>query len=167
MSVLVRHGGAGLAGWLLVVGLQLVGRGARAEQVPSPDAGSAAPAKVPLEQAMDQGIVEISETKWTVDRALLERLLSPEADHLWSQARLLPYERGGRVAGIKIYGVRRRSVFGRLGLRNGDILNKLAGVTITATDHVAEAFQKCKGLTNIVAEITRRGRRLTLSYEVR
>jgi type II secretory pathway component PulC len=121
---------------------------------------------VPIEQLLESGITKTAETKWTVDRKLAERLFGGDPRHLKS-IRVLPYERDGRVQGMKLYGVRRRNPLGRLGLRNGDIVREVAGVPLTGPDAALEAYTKARSRSTFLVEIVRRGKRLELSYQLR
>ena len=57
----------------------------------------------------------MSDTNYTVTRGLVDRLLANQAE-LMRTARIIPHEEGGRTVGVKLYGIRRNSLLGRLGL---------------------------------------------------
>lgn len=90
-----------------------------------------------------------------VRRSTVEEALENLYD-LNPSLRILPYERNHRPVGVKIYGVRRRSIVGAAGFRNGDVINTINGVPITTPN----CFDHLMPWPPRVVEIgvTRRGR---------
>jgi general secretion pathway protein C len=119
-----------------------------------------------LEKQIESGIEVVSATERNVDRALVDSLTENSAA-LMSQARILPYEQGGQVQGFKLYGIRRNSLLGRLGLRNGDIVNSIGGIDMTSPDRALEAYTKLRNADHLTVTYTRRGRRETMDYSIR
>jgi general secretion pathway protein C len=136
-----------------------VGRG------PAPAAGRGQlPAE--LQKQIDEGIEVVSANERNVDRGLVESLIE-NSSSLMSQARILPYERDGEVQGFKLYGIRRDSLLGKLGLRNGDIVNNIGGVDMTSPDQALMAYTKLRGASNLSVTFTRRGQRQTMDFNIR
>ncbi len=119
-----------------------------------------------LQKQVDSGIEVVSANERNVDRGLVDSLIE-NSSTLMSQARVLPYERDGVVQGFKLYGIRRNSLLGRLGLRNGDIVNSIGGVDMTSPDRALEAYTKLRNANHLTVTFTRRGRRQTLDYNIR
>lgn len=149
--------------------------GAQREKVasaaPPAGRGPAAPAgrgQLPadLQKQIDEGIEVVSATERNVDRGLVESLIE-NSSSLMSQARVLPYERDGEVQGFKLYGIRRDSLLGKLGLRNGDIVNNIGGVEMTSPDQALMAYTKLRGANNLTVTFTRRGQRQTMDFNIR
>ena len=83
--------------------------------------------------ALESGITQVSANQFTIERSLVNRLLTNQAA-LMRTARVIPHEEGGRVVGVKLYGIRRSSLLGRLGIQNGDMLRTINGYDMTAPD---------------------------------
>lgn len=119
-----------------------------------------------LQKQVDEGIEVVSANERNIDRGLVESLIE-NSSSLMSQARILPYERDGQVQGFKMYGIRRNSLLGKLGLRNGDIINSIGDLDMTSPDRALEAYTKLRNAENITISFTRRGRRQTMDYNIR
>jgi general secretion pathway protein C len=119
-----------------------------------------------LQKQVDEGIEVVSASERAIDRGLVDSLIE-NSSSLMSQARILPYEREGQVQGFKMYGIRRNSLLGKLGLRNGDIVNSIGGIEMTSPDRALEAYTKLRSSSNITLTYTRRGQRQSMDYNIR
>lgn len=138
---------------------------------PNPPAPPPAAAK-PVEAAkdagsddLDKGIRQQSETKYQVQRSLVDKLLSNQAE-LMRSARVVPHEENGRVVGVKLYGIRRSSLLGKLGIQNGDMLRTINGFDMSAPDSALEAYAKLRSASNLSVAVVRRGAAVTMEYQI-
>ncbi|MBW2465205.1 MAG: hypothetical protein JRH11_26385, partial [Deltaproteobacteria bacterium] len=90
---------------------------------------------------MESGITRNSDTSFTVARTLVDQLLTNQAE-LMRTARVIPHEENGRTVGVKLYGIRRNSILGRLGLQNGDLLRTINGYDMSSPDSALEAYSR-------------------------
>ncbi len=150
-------------------------KGAKRGGTPSPKKGDDSKSRrgrgrsklsLALQKAVDEGIEVVSATERNIDRGLVDQLIENSSD-LMSQARILPYERDGAVQGFKLYGIRRNSLLGKLGLRNGDIVNSIGGMEMTSPDRALQAYTKLRNTSNLAITVTRRGRRQSLDFNIR
>ncbi len=119
-----------------------------------------------LTAAMDQGIKKVDSTHYEVDRALVDKLMSnPMA--VGRGARIVPSVRNGKANGFKLYAIRRNSLYAKLGLKNGDTVQAVNGFELTTPDKVLEVYTKVKEASNLSISMTRRGKPLTLNYNIR
>jgi general secretion pathway protein C len=114
---------------------------------------------------LDQGIKQVSETKYSVRRSLVDKLLQNQSE-LIKQARVVPHEENGRVVGVKLYGIRKSSLFGKLGLQNGDMLRTINGFDMSSPDSALEAYTKLRSASNLSLAIVRRGNAVTMDYNI-
>jgi len=112
-----------------------------------------------------QGITKVSDTQYRVDRSLVDRLLANQAQ-LMRAARIIPHSEGGRVVGVKLYGIRRNSLFNRLGIQNGDMLRTINGFDMTSPDKALEAYSRLRTADNLSVNVVRRGEAMTLDYNI-
>lgn len=119
-----------------------------------------------LQKRVETSIEVVSATERNVDKGLVDSLIE-NSTALMSQARILPYERDGAVQGFKLYGIRRNSLLGRLGLRNGDIVNSIGGIEMTSPDRALQAYTTLRNTQHLTLTFTRRGRRQTMDYNIR
>jgi general secretion pathway protein C len=115
---------------------------------------------------LESGITQVSEREYSIDRGLVDRLLANQAA-LMRTARVIPHEEGGRVQGVKLYGIRRSSLLGRLGIQNGDMLRTINGYDMTAPDSALEAYARLRSADRITINLNRRGQDQTIDYQIR
>ncbi len=115
---------------------------------------------------LDRGITRVSDTRFSIERSLVDKLLSNQAE-LMRAARIIPHQRGGRVVGVKLYGIRRGSLLSRLGLQNGDLLRTINGFDMSSPDKALEAYTKLRSASHLTVAIERRGQSMTLDYDIR
>lgn len=83
--------------------------------------------------------------------------------------RVLPAIQDGKVMGFKVFGIRRSSLPGRLGLKNGDTVNTLAGHRLRTPVEAMAAWQAIAGTKPgdvIKVELIRRGEPTTLQVVI-
>lgn len=115
---------------------------------------------------LDANIQQISETSYTINRTLVDRVLANQAE-LMRTARVIPHEVDGRVVGVKIYGIRRSSLLGRLGIQNGDMLRTINGYDLTQPDSALEAYTRLRTADRLSLNLERRGQTITINYQIR
>jgi general secretion pathway protein C len=101
-----------------------------------------------------------------VARALLDKVLSAQAE-LMRAARVIPYEENGRVVGVKVYGIRRAALLGKLGIQNGDVLRTINGFDLSSPDTALEAYTKLREMDHFSIAMVRRGQPRTMEYNVK
>lgn len=142
----------------------------KSPNAPKPAAAPAQPAVAEAapssgDTELDQGIKQVSETKYSVRRSLVDKLLQNQSE-LIKQARVVPHEENGRVVGVKLYGIRKSSLFGKLGLQNGDMLRTINGFDMSSPDSALEAYTKLRSASNLSLAIVRRGNAVTMDYNI-
>jgi len=116
-------------------------------------------------EELDQNITRISDTKFTIQRGLIDKVLANQAA-LMRSARIVPHERNGQVEGVKLYGIRRNSLLGQLGLQNGDLLRSINGYDMTSPDSALEAYSRLRSANNLTVSVQRRRKDMNLSYGI-
>lgn len=111
------------------------------------------------------GIRNTGENEYEITKSSVKALI--ENTNIFARsARFLPHYKNGQTVGMKLYGVRRNSIFGHLGFRNGDSILKVAGHKIDSPDNALEAYKKVRNKKNIKVRIHRRGEEIELRYKV-
>jgi len=118
------------------------------------------------EEELNAGISKVSETNYTVSRQLLDKVLSNQSE-LMRAARVIPYEENGRTIGVKVYGIRRNALLGKLGIQNGDVLSKINGFDLSSPDSALEAYTKLRQTDAFSIAMVRRGQPKTMEYSVK
>lgn len=118
------------------------------------------------EDELEQGIKQLGDTQYQIDRSVMDKALSNQ-DDLMRAARVVPYEEDGRMIGMKVYGIRRKSLLGRLGVQNGDVLRKINGFDLSSPDSALELYTKLRTLDQFTIAMTRRGELRNMNYAVK
>ena len=114
---------------------------------------------------LDAGITKVSDTEYRIQRGLVNRILENQAD-LMRTARVVPHEEGGRVVGVKMYGIRRNSLLGRLGMQNGDVLRTINGFDMTSPDKALEAYARLRESDHLTLSVVHRGQPTNVNFNI-
>jgi general secretion pathway protein C len=119
-----------------------------------------------LSAMIDEGIKKVSEDSYEVQRGLVNSLLSnPMA--MARGARVVPSVKDGVPNGFKLYAIRPSSVYGKIGLRNGDTVTAVNGFDLSSPDRALEVYTKVREASNLSVSVLRRGKPMTLNYTIR
>jgi general secretion pathway protein C len=124
---------------------------------------SNAPA-VPAE--ISDKIQKVSETEFNVDRSVIDNVLENQAT-LMRSARIVPEQKDGKTVGIRLFGIRQDTLLGTLGMQNGDRLEKINGFDMASPEKALEAYARLRTATNLTVQVTRRGKPLTIEYQIK
>jgi len=100
-----------------------------------------------------------------VSRHFVDATLENQAS-LMRTTRITPVERGGRVIGVQVYGVRPGGLLAQLGLRNGDILTHVNDFEIASPDRCLEAYARLRSRDRLTLSFERAGRGMHLTYVI-
>jgi len=114
-----------------------------------------------LPKSEAEGIKEVNEGEYEIDRKMLDELLS-DPNQLLTQARVIPQEDG-----LRFFAIRPNSIFFMIGLRNGDILHKINDVELSNVENALSLFEELRGESKFNINLTRRGQKLTYEYSVK
>lgn len=103
--------------------------------------------------------------KFTVDQRELDDAMQ-NLDRLMMEIRAVPNFSGGKVSGMKILSVKGDSIFAKLGLRRGDVLQKINGVELDMKRGV-EIFSQLKDQKSIQLDLIRSGQPTSMEYDIR
>jgi len=90
-----------------------------------------------------------------------------DINQIMSNVRIRPHFKDGVADGLVITRIRAGSVFRRLGLRNGDILQEINGNPVENPDHIFSLYNDLKSGSPVSIQIKRRGRQRILNYRFR
>ena len=144
-----------------------------AARAPAPPAQPARAARKPgdarnaglSEEELDDGIEKVTDTRFNIQRSLVDKALANQGS-LMKTARVIPHEEDGRVVGVKLYGIRRNSLLGRLGVRNGDMLRTINGFAMASPDTALEAYSRLRSADKLTLAVKRQNKELTIEYNI-
>ncbi len=91
---------------------------------------------------------------------------SQDLNKLLTTVRIAPYFRKDEFLGYRINMLKRNSFLYRLGLRAGDILQRINGEEIDSPDKAIEMLSKLDDITAVNVDLLRRGQKKTLFIEI-
>ena len=130
------------------------GGAALSQQASPPDGGDANTVK------------KVSETEYLIDESEVHNALE-NINELITQVRVVPNFQDGKANGFKVFAIKPNSIFSKIGLKNGDVIQKINDREITTPDKAFQAFQDLRSEKSLAVEIVRRGGPQTLNYEIR
>jgi general secretion pathway protein C len=131
---------------------------------PPPSAGPVA--KAPAVKEEKGPLIQLEGAgKYTIDQAEIDNALS-NLDRLYTEIRAVPNFVDGKVSGMKILSVKSGSVFAKLGLKRGDILQRINGMELDVRKGF-EIFNQLKDQKNLTVDLVRQGTPQTFEYEIR
>ena len=106
------------------------------------------------------------QTSIKVNRTDVEQSMQ-NLNTLLSQVRVRPHFKNGEADGLAISRIRPNSIFTKLGLRNGDVVQAIDQSPIQSPDDILSLYEKLKSGSTISIQINRRGQQQTINYEMR
>lgn len=106
----------------------------------------------------DQTEFSVAESELTDALANLPRLLS--------QARAVPYFRNGKSVGMRLFAIRRGSLYEKLGLKNGDIIKEVNNSSLSDPAQALKLFEQLKNERSVYVKTERAGQDLELRYSI-
>lgn len=131
----------------------------------NPETGAPA-AGAPAAEGLE-GVTSLGENKYAVDRNVLTKYMG-DLDGLSKLARPVPHkDADGNIDGYRLSGIRRNSPLSQLGIKNGDIIHNVNGQSLASPTDAMGAFSALQTSSSFSFDITRRGQKQTMEYEIR
>lgn len=130
----------------------------------SPPAG-AGPAHQPA-GLQPSGVTSTGAGTFVIDQRALNAALD-NIGQAMTDARLLPSQKDGKVEGFKASEVKSSGVFAMIGIKNGDIVQRLNDFPIDSPDKALQSFIALKGQNRLKLDMIRDGRPVTFTYDIR
>ena len=86
---------------------------------------------------------------------------------LLSQVRIRPHFTDGVADGLAVSNIKPGSIFARMGLQSGDIVQGLDGRNIQTPDDVMEVYQRLKSGSRVTVQVMRNGEEKIINYQIR
>lgn len=119
----------------------------------------------PTGESSDDDIVRVDQGTWRVKRELITDQFA-DLGTLSRQVRVTPHTIQGRPSGFRLTRLR-PGLLQRIGLINGDVLQRVNGLDINSPEEALKAYQAVQSEPTVRLEILRRNSPTTLTYEIR
>jgi general secretion pathway protein C len=111
------------------------------------------------------GVTQISETQYNVQKSEVDRALG-NLSEVATEARIVPNFKDGKANGFKMFSIKPGSIYAKIGLQNGDVIQKINGYVMDSPDKALELYQKLRDASSVSIELNRRGQNSTLNYAI-
>ncbi len=101
----------------------------------------------------------------TLKREKIESAVN-DLNTLMKQIRIRPHFKDGNPDGLTISGIRSKSIFSEMGLRNGDVIIGVDGNTIESVDDALKLYESLQSASNVQVQLRRRGQLRTIDYNI-
>ncbi len=98
--------------------------------------------------------------KRRLSRSQIENAMA-NLNEVMKQIRIFPHQDG-----IKVSYIKSRSIFGKMGLKNGDIITGVNGQPLTSVEDAMGMYEQLQSSSNISVQIKRRGRDRVIDYSI-
>jgi general secretion pathway protein C len=85
---------------------------------------------------------------------------------LMKQVAIRPHFKDGKPDGIMLSNVKSKSIFRKMGLRNGDIIMGIDGEDIKTVDDAMKFYENLKSSSNVALQIKRRGKSKNIEFNI-
>jgi general secretion pathway protein C len=111
-------------------------------------------------------IRRVTDNKFVVDQREVTGSLE-NMNQLLTQARVVPVIDNGKTTGFRIFAITPSSLYEKIGLINGDVIQRINGVEIDDPNKFFQTYQNLKDEKNVTVDIVRNGAKQSLNYEIR
>lgn len=112
------------------------------------------------------GSAEIEEEVIPIAQDVLQSSMN-NLNELLTQVRIRPYFRQGKPEGLIVSQIQANSIFAKLGLMNGDIIASVNGKQMSTPEEAFQLYNSLNSGAQVSIEITRRGQKKMLTYEIK
>ncbi len=111
------------------------------------------------------GIRQTDANHYVVAQSTIEHTLSNLND-IATQARIVPAFKNGVAEGFKLFSIRPGSLYAKIGIQNGDVIQRINGFEINSPDKALEVYQKLRDARRVEIQLDRRGQTVTKTYNI-
>lgn len=117
-------------------------------------------------EEQDIQVKKISENYFEIDRNEIENATS-NLGMMMTQARIVPNIVMGEIKGYKIFAIKPGSIYDKIGLRNGDVIERINGIELKTPEDALQFFKELRNENRFVIDIDRDGEKLTFTYSIK
>lgn len=112
------------------------------------------------------GIRKTGDGTYEIDREDFDKALA-NLSKIATQARAVPAYENGKPVGFRIFNIKSGSVFEKIGLKNGDIINRINGYDLSDPNKALELYPKLKTASQFSLDYKSNGASKSSEYTIR
>jgi general secretion pathway protein C len=131
------------------------------------DNSKPAPPTTPAEpgDSGGEGVHKVSDTQYNIEQSEIDKVMA-NLNEVATDARVVPNFENGKSTGFKLFSIRPGSIYQKIGLQNGDVVQKINGYEMNSPDKALEVYQKLRDSKSIVVQMDRHGTVKTVNYSI-
>jgi type II secretion system protein C len=114
---------------------------------------------------LGQGIRKTGENAYAVDRREVEYAVE-NLNTIITQMRAVPYLRDGASLGFRVFNIRPESLFERMGLKNGDVIQSVNGIELSSPSQALGLLNSVASADELQVNLLRNNQPNTLTYAI-
>ncbi len=124
------------------------------------------PARGPGPATAMQGVRQLGDNKYEIDRGTLDSTLS-DLNKIATQARIVPSFKNGVANGFKLFSIQPGSLYASIGIENGDVIQRVNGYELNSPEKALELYQKLRESQRVIINGERGGQTFEKVYEIK
>ena len=104
--------------------------------------------------------------KITLRRSQIEDAMENIND-LMGQVKIRPHFENGVPSGLAVSSIKSKSIFRKMGLRNGDIITGVDGQQIETVDDALKLYENMMSTSSVAVQLKRRGKEKNIEYNIK
>lgn len=135
------------------------------------DATGSSPSQTSSIQSSQRGanrsaIVSVGTNRWRIPTTEAQRIRT-DISSIIKQVRIDPHIVAGATDGFVIKRIQRNTLLSQMGLKRGDILHAVNGVTLDSPEKGLQIFQQLREAKSLSLDLKRAGQSLNFQYEIK
>ncbi len=127
--------------------------------------GAATPIAAATPKVTADGIKKLDDKHYQIERSTVNSALANLND-LAMQARIVPSFKNGQANGFKLFSIRPDSLYSKIGVQNGDVIQSINGLDMNSPDKALEAYTKLRDAPSLDLQIERGGQTMSMHYGI-
>lgn len=111
------------------------------------------------------GIRKTGENSYVVDRREVDHSVE-NLNTVITQVRAVPYLKDGKSVGFRLFNIKSESIFERMGLQNGDVVQRINGVELNSPSKAVGLIEEMQTSDELLLDLLRAGAPRTLTYAI-
>lgn len=138
------------------------------KDLPTPTSSSPlVPVSARADTNTQEGVQRMAQDSYHIDRREVDHAIN-NLSELFTQVRAVPYApQEGVTQGFRLFQIKPDSLIDRIGLKNGDVIQRVNGVEISNPSTAFQLLQDLQGHSQIRVDVLRNQQPTSLSYEIR
>jgi general secretion pathway protein C len=115
------------------------------------------------ETPQEEGEIEVETV--TLEKDVVQTAMN-DLNSLMTQVRVRPYFKAGKPEGLIVSQIQPDSIFEKMGFLNGDIIASVNGKQMSTPEEAFQLYSSLQSGAEVSIEVTRRGKKRTLNYQI-